>query len=231
MEKVDPTVKEEKLPSGVACIDYVMSGGLEPGVMTELYGEGGTGKSNMCMVFAVSALSLGRSVIFLDTEGLSTERLLQVSGGDTGLLRHLMLYRITSLDDQEVAIMRSSKMMERERKVGLLIIDSFTEYFRLEKSSDTRERVAAMQRHISLLNSIAVRFRVPVLLTNQIYLDPEEQRLEPFGGYVIDHSMKAIFMLEKSDGVRRIVTVKHRSVEEGRSAQFRITESGISCEV
>ncbi len=78
-------MKEEKLPSGgVACIDYVMSGGLEPGVMTELYGEGGTGgKSNMCMVFAVSALSLGRSVIFLDTEGLSTERLLQVSGGVT----------------------------------------------------------------------------------------------------------------------------------------------------
>ncbi len=231
MDKIDPIGETDKIQTGISCIDTLMDGGIEKGVLTEVYGEGGSGKSNMSMQFTVSALKSGHKVIFLDTEGLSTERLMQISSGDQSILKKLLLYRISSLDDQELSIIKSDRMMEREKDVALLVIDSFTEYFRLEKTSDTPSRVAGMQRQISLLTGIAMKYSIPVLITNQIYMDVDSGNLQPFGGYVIDHSMKAIYKIKKMDsGFRKLYVSKHRSIEEGRSTTFRIVPYGISCE-
>lgn len=232
MEKVDLEEKLNKLLIGVGCIDEVMGGGLEPKVLTEIYGEGGSGKSNISMQFTLSALKSGKSVIFLDTEGFSTERFMQICGDDRDLVNNLLLYRIESLDDQEVAIMRAGKMLEKNHRVGLLIVDSFTEYFRLEKTSDTSSRVAGFQRQLSLLSNIALKYSIPVLITNQIYQDPDSKSLHPFGGFIIDHTMKAIFKVEKlASGKRKISVTKHRSLPEGKQANFRIVDYGIQCEV
>lgn len=231
MEKISISDEAEKLSTGISCIDSLMAGGIEKRVITEIYGEGGSGKSNLCMQFTVSALKRDKKVVFLDTEGLSTERLLQISSGDRSILGNLLLYRVTSLDDQELSIIKSDRMMEKEKNVGLLVVDSFTEYFRLEKSSETASRVSGMQRQISLLSGIALKYSIPVLITNQIYMDVESRNLQPFGGYVIDHSMKAIYDIKKlPSGQRELSVAKHRSIEEGKTASFRIVPYGISCE-
>ncbi|MCL5438143.1 MAG: DNA repair protein RadB, partial [Candidatus Thermoplasmatota archaeon] len=78
MEKVEIS-KDTRLPSGIACIDELTEGGLEPGIITEIFGEGGSGKTNLCIIFSLSALLSGQSVIFLDSEGFSSERFLQVT--------------------------------------------------------------------------------------------------------------------------------------------------------
>ncbi len=231
MDKVNVTDRLEKVQTGISCIDNLMAGGLEKNVLTEIFGEGGSGKSNLCMQFAVSELKKGKKVIFLDTEGLSTERLMQISSGDQSVLDRLMLYRVTSLDDQELSIIKTDKLMEKEKEVSLVVIDSFTEYFRLEKTSETASRISLMQRQISLLSALALKFSVPVLITNQIYLDVDSKNLQPFGGYVIDHSMKAIYSVVKTpNGARKLVVVKHRSIEEGSNASFRLASFGLTCD-
>lgn len=231
MDKINPAEKGKKINTGISCIDDLMDGGLEPGVITEIYGEGGAGKSNLSMQFTVSALKNDEKVIFLDTEGLSTERLLQISSSDESLLKRLLLYRVSSLDDQELSIIKSDRLMEKEKNVSLLVIDSFTEYFRLEKTADASGRVRGMQQQISLLSGIALKYSIPILITNQIYMDVDSGNLQPFGGYVIDHSMKAIYGIRKIDsGFRRMSVTKHRSIEEGRSTTFKIVSYGISCE-
>lgn len=232
MEKVDPARKTEKLPLGVDCIDAIMGGGLESGVITEFYGEGGSGKSNMSMLFALSAIKLGRTAVFLDTEGFSSDRFMQVCGGSDEYAKNMMLYRVSSLDDQELAIMRVSKMLEKSSKIGLVVVDSFTEYFRVEKSSDSSARTSGFQKQLGLLSTIAMKGNIPVLITNQIYQDVESKLLNPFGGFIIDHSMKAIYQLQRiSPGKRRISVSKHRSIPEGNGSDFRIVDYGISCEV
>ncbi len=232
MEKVDAAQRHEKLPIGVDCIDTLTGGGLEAGVITELYGEGGSGKSNLSMLFALSAIKGGKNAVFLDTEGFSSDRFLQICGNSTEPAENLMLYRVTSLDDQELSIMRISKMMEKNKKIGVVIVDSFTEYFRLEKTSDSSARTAGFQKQLGLLSSLALRGNIPVLITNQIYQDVESKILQPFGGFIVDHSMKAIFRLEKlPDGKRRMSVVKHRSMPEGKRADFRIMDYGVTCEV
>ena len=143
----------------------------------------------------------------------------------------LILYRVSSLEDQDLAILRVPKILEKSRKVRIIIIDSFTEYFRLEASGDAVTRAAGFQKELSSLAASALKFRIPVLLTNQIYQSPDSGNLHPFGGYVIDHVMKAIYRVEKTkDGKRRLVVVKHRSIKEGTAKEFKITEYGLSCE-
>lgn len=232
MEKLDPTSLQPKLSSGVACIDTVMGGGVESGVITEIFGEGGAGKSNLAMLFTISALSSGKKVIFIDSEGFSTERFLQMNSSRTDNMDNLLLYRVSSLDDQEVSIIKTSKLTEKPGGVGIVVIDSFTEFFRLENFQDYQSRSSAFQRQLNLLTGIAVRNSIPVLLTNQIYQDPDSGNLHPFGGFLMDHLMKAIFRVEKTaGGGRKISVVKHRSIAEGKSAIFRLMEYGISCEV
>ena len=231
MEKIDPAQRSERLGIGVDCIDTLMSGGLESGVITELYGEGGSGKSNMSMLFALAAIRNGKSAVFLDTEGFSADRFLQICGGSTEPAENLMLYRVTSLDDQELSIMRVSKMLDKSRKIGVVIVDSFTEYFRLEKTADASSRSAGFQKQLGLLSSIALKGNIPVLITNQIYQDVDSKLLQPFGGFLIDHSMKAIYRMEKLPGGKRRMSVsKHRSIPEGNSSEFRIADYGINCE-
>ena len=232
MDKVDLTTARNKVPSGINCIDDLMAGGLEPEIITELFGEGGSGKSNLCMQFTVATLNSGKSVIFLDTEGFSTERFLQVAGGNVDLTKNLYLYRVTSLEDQDLAIMRLSKISERMKSLGLIVIDSFTEYFRLETGGDASSRRAGFQKQLSNLSSTILKLKVPALVTNQIYQDPESGGLHPFGGFLVDHIMKAIYQVEKSSGgKRKLSVIKHRSLAEGLSTVFRITDYGLTCEV
>ena len=231
MEKVDLSSLPGKIPIGISCLDELTGGGLESEVITEIFGEGGAGKTNISMQFAISTIREGGQVLYLDTEGFSVERFLQISGGDSSMADGLILYRVSSLEDQDLAILRVPKILEKSRKVRLIIIDSFTEYFRLEASGDAVTRAAGFQKELSSLAASALKFRIPVLLTNQIYQSPDSGNLHPFGGYVIDHVMKAIYRVEKTkDGKRRLVVVKHRSIKEGTAKDFRITEYGLSCE-
>ncbi|MCL4327737.1 MAG: DNA repair and recombination protein RadB [Candidatus Thermoplasmatota archaeon] len=231
MEKIDSAVQSPKIPINVSCIDNLMGGGLEPGIITEIYGEGGSGKTNFCMQFALSTLKLGKTVIYFDTEGFSVERLAQVSGNNPDLVKNLLLYRIVSLEDQDLTMLRMPKMVEKISDLGLIIVDSFTEYFRLEKPAEGQSRSGNIQRQLSSLNLVCSRFHIPVLITNQIYQDIDSGNLQPFGGFIIDHVMKAIFNIQKvGSGKRRISVVKHRSIKEDSYTEFRITDFGLSCE-
>ncbi|MEM0158985.1 MAG: DNA repair and recombination protein RadB [Thermoplasmataceae archaeon] len=232
MEKTDLKGTSQRLSSRVACIDAAIGGGLEPSVISEIFGEGGAGKTNLALIFSLSAIADGKSVFYIDAEGLSVDRLRQVYRGGQDGLESFIIYRVSSLDDQETAIQKVYKMLEKSKSPGLVVVDSFTQYVRLEAFQDFQERSAAIQRQLSLLNGIAMRFKIPVLITNQIYQDPDTGSLNPYGGFVIDHMMKAIFRLEKIGNSIRVISIaKHRSLPEQSTARFKITDYGISCEV
>jgi len=50
-----------------------LGGGIECGSVTLLYGEAGTGKTNICLQAAFSLIEReGKKVAYVDTEGLSS---------------------------------------------------------------------------------------------------------------------------------------------------------------
>jgi DNA repair protein RadB len=218
----------DRLPSGCQSLDLLLSGGFESGIITQLYGEAGTGKSNIVMQLAVQAVARGMRVIFIDTEGFSAERFKQIAGpGAEDMAAKIMIFEPMSLEQQAIAIREASKIAGRD--LGLIILDSATSLYRvLLEADDNRSIRRTLTVQLSELQEIARRYRIPVVITNQVYMDIENNSLRPIGGTGLEHICKAIIFLEKKgEGLRRARLMKHRSSPEGIAADFRLTARGV----
>jgi DNA repair protein RadB len=218
----------DRLPSGCQSLDLLLSGGFESGIITQLYGEAGTGKSNIVMQLAVQAVARGLRVIFIDTEGFSAERFKQIAGpGAEEMAAKIMIFEPMSLEQQAIAIREAAKIAGRD--LGLIILDSATSLYRvLLEAEDNRSIRRTLTVQLSELQEIARRHRIPVVITNQVYMDIENNSLRPMGGTGLEHICKAILFLEKKgEGLRSARLMKHRSSPEGIAADFRLTARGV----
>ena len=218
----------DRLPSGCQSLDLLLSGGFESGIITQLYGEAGTGKSNIVMQLAVQAVARGLRVIFIDTEGFSAERFKQIAGpGAEEMAAKIMIFEPMSLEQQAIAIREAAKIAGRD--LGLIILDSATSLYRvLLEAEDNRSIRRTLTVQLSELQEIARRHRIPVVITNQVYMDIENNSLRPMGGTSLEHICKAIIFLEKKgEGLRIARLMKHRSSPEGIAADFRLTARGV----
>jgi DNA repair protein RadB len=73
------------------------------------------------------------------------------------------------------------------------------------------------------------RYEIPVIITNQVYMDTLKNTFYGLGGVALEHLSKVIVRLEKTEtaGVRRARLVKHRSRPEGAAFCFEIAEEGV----
>lgn len=67
-----------RISLGCSEIDRLLGGGIEVGSITLLYGEAGAGKTSICLQIARNMTSIGNKVAYIDTEGLSSDRLGQI---------------------------------------------------------------------------------------------------------------------------------------------------------
>ena len=218
----------ERLPVGCQSLDLLLGGGFESGIITQLYGESGSGKSNIVLQLAVAAVTRGLKVIFIDTEGFSAERFKQIAGpGAAEMAKKIMIFEPMSPEQQAMAIREAFKIVSRD--VGLVVLDSATSLYRmLLEAEDSRPARRALTVQLSELQEIARRHSIPVVITNQVYTDIESNTLRPLGGTYLEHMCKAIVLLEKAgEGLRRARLMKHRSLPENRTAQFRLTSRGL----
>ncbi len=218
----------DRLPSGCQSLDLLLSGGFESGIITQLYGEAGTGKSNIVMQLAVQATARGLRVIFIDTEGFSAERFKQIAGpGAEEMAAKIIIFEPMSLEQQAIAIREASKIAGQN--LGLVILDSATSLYRvLLEAEDNRSIRRTLTVQLSELQEIARKHRIPVVITNQVYMDIENNSLRPIGGTGLEHICKAIIFLEKKgEGRRSARLMKHRSSPEGITADFRLTARGV----
>lgn len=218
----------DRLPSGCEGLDRLLGGGFESGIITQIYGESGTGKTNIAIQLAVQAVARGLRVIFIDTEGFSPERFRQIAGeGAKEIASRILIFEPLSLEQQHTSIREASRIAGRE--VGLLVLDSATSLYRvLLENKDNRAVRRALSLQMGELQEIARRHRMPVLITNQVYMEIETGKLRPIGGTCLEHLSKAIISLEKAgEGLRRARIAKHRSQPEGETAEFRITSRGV----
>jgi len=218
----------ERLPSGCQGLDRLLGGGFESGIITQLYGEAGTGKSNIVLQLAVQGGARGLRVILIDTEGFSVERFKQIAGsGAEEAARKIIIFEPMSLEQQHISIRDASKLAGGD--LGLVALDSATSLYRvLLESEDNRPVRRTLTVQLSELQEMARRNRIPVVITNQVYTEIETGELRPLGGTSLEHMCKAIIYLEKAgEGLRRARLMKHRSLPEGECAEFRLTSRGL----
>ncbi len=225
-----PAVKHERLALGCLAVDELLGGGIECGTITLLYGEGGSGKTNWCLQAARQVASKGQKVIYIDTEGVSLERLCQMSGEKyKDIVSSILFFEPGTLDEQKDSVEKAQRIIEGETPVGLLVLDSATIYYRVLFGTETEDagRTSLITQMTRLL-VLARNRQLPVLVTTQVYTDSSRNSYEPIGGHAFLHTAKAIIKLEKCDGARRRATLmKHRSLREGKSAFFMIGQEGL----
>ncbi len=218
----------DKISLGCKTLDDLLGGGVETGIITNFYGTAGSGKTNISIQCAVSCLKTGRKVIYIDAEGgFSIERFIQMHGKKD--LERLILSEPKTFWDQERMVGDLQKELENDKDIGLIIVDSIVALYRLELHKEKIQEVnRLLSKQFALLSKLARENKIPVIVTNQVYVDFDTDELELVGRDIPKYFSKCLVFLEKTGNNRRkAILKKHRSRPEGLSAEFDIRNEGL----
>jgi len=220
----------DRCSTGIASVDRLLGGGLESDSVTEIYGEGGSGKTLFCLQVAHRVALENRWVFYIDTEGVSVDRLEAIAGNDLDrVLKRWLLTTPKDLAEQGKAVTTACALArDGQRPVGLIVVDSGTFFYRLSLSGEDEDDARqSLSLAVADLVTTSLRAHLPVLFTNQVWRNMRDGTLEPLGGSFLNHAAKTILRFDRLSGpLRRVVLTKHRSRPEG-SAEFRIGPTGL----
>ena len=230
------------LSTGCKSLDELLEGGIETRAITELIGEFGAGKTQLCHQLCVMVQlppdrgGLSGKAIYIDTEGtFRPERIIQIAeyrGLDPEkILNNIVYARAYNSDHQMLLVKEARKIVEPEN-IKLLIVDSLVTYFRSEYPG--RENLAARQQklnlHISQLLKIATVYDLAVVVTNQVVSSPDfifGNPLKPVGGNIVAHGCTYRIWIKKGKEGKRIAKIIDSPKHAEREIAFRISEEGI----
>jgi DNA repair protein RadA len=240
----------KKLKTLVPELDELLGGGMETQAITELYGEFGSGKSQIVHQMAVNVQlpeeegGLNGSCVFIDTENtFRPERIEQmVNGLGTDVppvqefLDHIHVARAHTSDHQMLMVENAkelaNELRDSEKPVRLFIVDSLTAHFRAEYAG--RGTLAARQqklnRHMHDLFRLLDEHNAVGLVTNQVLSNPAVffgDPTKPIGGNIVGHTATFRIYLRKSKGGKRIAKlVDSPNLPEGE-AVFMVEQTGL----
>ena len=222
-----------KLSAGSYDLNTWLYGGYETDIVTVIYGGAGSGKTNFCLLAAVSQAKKGKKVIFIDTEGgFSVERIKQMVGEKDGVeavLKNIFLLKPTNFEEQKKAFVELNKRLKDQ--VDLIVVDGMTILYRLDFADARDKGNGALQtinselaKQMKTLAEIARKKEIPVLVTNQVYHWEDEDRM--VGGDILKYWGKCLIELVNDKGRRTAYLRKHRSLPE-KNLDFVIDNRGI----
>ncbi|UCE37926.1 MAG: DNA repair and recombination protein RadA [Thermoplasmata archaeon] len=231
-----------KLTSGVKALDELLGGGFESQAIIELYGEFGSGKTQIAHQLAVNVQlpedqgGLGGHALMIDTENtFRPERIVQIAGAldldPQEALTNVHVARAFNSHHQ-MLLMDRAKALAKEFPVKLLIVDSLTAHFRAEYigRGALAERQQKLNRHMHDLQRFADLNNAVILVTNQVSAKPDAffgDPTRPIGGHIVGHTATFRIYMRKSKGGKRICRlVDSPSLPDGE-AVVTLCEEGV----
>ncbi|DAC73395.1 MAG TPA: DNA repair and recombination protein RadB [Thermoplasmata archaeon] len=213
------------LSLGCQPLDALLGGGLESGIITRVYGEAGSGKTNFCLQAARECVRSGKKVAYIDTEGVSVERLRQIclDYDFKKILHDILFFSPSSFESQEQMIGDAIAT----KGIGLIVVDTITMFYRLNLENDREGGIRSFTRQVTNLQVAARGKDLLVIITEQVYTDKAGE-VKPFTNRDAEHMTKTILRFDrKGIGQREATIIKHRSQPEGKKACFRISAVGL----
>lgn len=206
-------------------LDDLLGGGIESKVITKIYGEAGSGKTNLCLQASRECANNGKRVAYIDSEGASLERLGQICKDYSydKILKNILFFSPSSLEDQEKMVKNAINVKD----LDLIIVDTINLFYRINLEEDKEGAMRSFTRQMANLQ-IAVREKdFHAIVAEQVYTDKNGD-IKPFTNRDTEHMVKATFRLEKIGiGKRQATIIKHRSQPEEKKAIFKITAKGL----
>ena len=217
-----------KVSSGSSVIDSLLDGGYETDAITTVYGPGGAGKTNLCMLCAISFAKQGKKVVYIDTDGsFSVARMKQLTSKYEKVLESIIFFKPTTFEEQKKCFERLKQL----NNIDLIIVDSIAMLYRLElgQSDNVQSVNCDLGLQLAYLTETTRKKNIPVLMTNQVYADFENKdQIKMVGGDLLKYSSKCLIELQKyHKGKRKAIIKKHRSMPEEKETYFEIIHDGI----
>jgi DNA repair protein RadA len=226
---------------------------METQSIVELYGEFGSGKTQVAHQIAVNVQlpqemgGLNGSAIIIDTENtFRPERIAQMVGGlpasedrtwePEEFLKHIHVARAYNSNHQmllaENALDLAEKLKDSDKPVRLLIVDSVTAHFRAEYvgRGTLADRQQKLNKHLHALMRFGDLNNALIMVTNQVMAKPDTffgDPTKPVGGHVLGHTATFRMYLRKSKGEKRIARLVDSPNLPDGEAVFSVTTPGI----
>jgi RecA/RadA recombinase len=134
-------------------------------MLTDVYGESGSGKSQLCFTLCANCARDGGNAIFVDTAGtFRPERIVEMSGSPAALEK-IMFVRALNTLDQENAVRKIFDAGPR-----LVVVDTLTSLFSAEYSGPARH--LAVMKLMHELALAAINASCAVVVTNMVRSAP-----------------------------------------------------------
>jgi len=232
-----------KLSIGSKNFDGLLGGGFETGVITECFGQYGTGKTQIASTLAVSLQKIDpeAEVVYIDTEStFRPERIIQIAKGfgldHEKVLKNIKIARAFNSDHQMLLAQKIEELIKKGHKIRVVIVDSLTAHFRAEfiGRGSLAERQQKLNRHMHVLSKLAEMYNIAVYVTNQVMAKPDMffgDPTEAIGGNIVAHnSAFRIYLRRGKKGSRVAKLVDSPSLPE-QECVFYLTTEGIKDEL
>jgi DNA repair protein RAD51 len=157
------------IKTGLEKLDNILGGGIKSGIITDIFGASGTGKSHLALQIMASSLLEGGTTFYQDTTGnFRPERMLEMfkpKGLDPNLLDKITVGRITNTSEQLGNI---SKIYESN--FSLVIVDNVSDLFSFEYSKEGQmlEKTNQFAQYMRELSKAALDKKIPIIVINMI---------------------------------------------------------------
>lgn len=196
-------IKDKRVPIGVSNLDRIMLGGFRCGAITEIYGESGSGKSQLCLQAALNCWE--RGAIYICTEDkFPVKRFNQMkeslknynSQVDYG--KNVYVEYVTDADELLSCIRVRLPQLLKSHQADIVIIDSVAAPFRCE-STNYMQRADNLQDLSMLLLGLAQERELAVLCVNQVTASMEQDDVLPSLGLAWSNMINTRLYIKKSD--------------------------------
>src|ERR687888_1009844 len=149
------------ISTGSKPVDALLGGGICTGMVTDIYGESGSGKSQLCFTLCANCARDGGTAIFVDTAGtFRPERIVEISGSPDALEKIMFLRALNTLDQANAV----GKILYAGPR--LVVVDTLTSLFSAEYSGPARH--LAVMKHMHELALAAINAGCAIVATNMV---------------------------------------------------------------
>ena len=157
------------IKTGLIKIDNFLSGGIPKGLIVDIFGASGTGKTQLLLQLSINSIKNGGNVLYLDTTGgFRPERVLEIqkkSNINFNLLDKITVSRVTNTSEQINSIKNFGT-----NNFSLIVIDNITDLFSYEYKNNESifKKNSLFMKYMHELSFYAITNKIPIVITNMI---------------------------------------------------------------
>ncbi|CAD8064703.1 unnamed protein product [Paramecium sonneborni] len=223
----------------IPIFDEILNGGIQTGILTEIFGEAGCGKTHVCMTLMINTIINYKTskVIYISTaKQLQQDRfnqLLQYRVGKkskdkfTNLFNKCIIQHLNNPKFMDEYIYEQLPTLLEQYQFKLIIIDNITTYLQeIQLTLNQMQKTSILKKFSNHFRKLAKKHNIAVVFVNNVVTSTQNNKLYPSLGQKWSEMIDERIQVEKKGLIRHFrIDISHRVALD--DAAFTIQESGI----